>query len=325
MFRMNNLFKMQDMSNAADSIRDCDSETLDSSDEAAYPSSYSTQDNISYTSESICSDDSGYRKYSIRDNRFFPVCEADDEYEGPVIHHLDEPQKGTNDSAQMLSPIFGGRNFVKTSWSTFRVPKIRPGSIECKPPSLIRLPELKGKKTFEKLEHWSSTRCAKNPDDSKTEVIGFRNAAFEAEKNDGDDSHLFVGKTRIKLPKALNFMCGNFPPAQDPKFDPFQRPKLPPMIETLGRSRKRLPFKRSQVTPFDLESTSTRSSSGSDGSSFHLPSRSPSLDSGIVRSSETDEGEASETSFVKRHVSGLFEVPSSKFRASGNANTKHSW
>ena len=141
-FRMNNLFDLHHMPDKFGSpADDDDSCTLDSSDEATYPSSYSTKDSISYTTDSLCSEDSGFFRHGNRLQTFQANYISEDEYEGPIIHHLDTPKQRTSDAGQFLSPIFGGRYFVKTSWSTFRAPKIQPGSIDFQPTSPIKPPK----------------------------------------------------------------------------------------------------------------------------------------------------------------------------------------
>ncbi|XP_065052790.1 polycystin-1-like protein 1 isoform X2 [Rhopilema esculentum] len=156
-FRLSNLYDMSDFAeNIGKQVGAEDDYTLDSSEEAAYPSSFSTKDSISFTSESIYSEDSGYYRYGDYRGAYPSSSNSDDEYEGPVIHYLEPPRQRLGSLGQIMSPIFGGRYFVKTSWSTFRTPKVKPAEI--KPPPKIQLPQSSSRKTFEKVSNWSSKK-----------------------------------------------------------------------------------------------------------------------------------------------------------------------
>lgn len=325
LFRLNNLFDLQDRPDKFGGTMDDDDYTLDSSEEAAYPSSFSTKDNISFTSESIYSEDSGYYRYGDYRGRYGSTANSDDDYEGPIIHHLDEPKQRLSDLGQIISPIFGGRYFVKTSWSTFRAPKIKPGSVDLKPLSPIKLPVMNGRKTFEKIKNWGSKNTVPisvpeeiEPRNSFDNFLAFPNAANTHKEPDVDNSlHSTCANPELpplvnperRLPRALEAMSDKLKlaPRHTDANSPFkQPPKLPSISEIMAQNRKRRSLKRTQILPFEIDSPSSVSFSSDNESLFRgsvfqtetrnsrkdLP-RSPSLDSGIIRSSETDESEIS--------------------------------
>ena len=337
---------------------DDDDYTLDSSEEAAYPSSFSTKDNISFTSESIYSEDSGYFRYGDYRGRYGSSGNSDDDYEGPIIHHLDEPKQRLSDLGQIISPIFGGRYFVKTSWSTFRAPKIKPGSVDLKPLSPIKLPVTNGRKTFEKIKNWGSrnTLPISVPEEMESKnsfdnFLACPNAATTPEETDINKSlHSTCGDAKLpplvnpgrRLPRALDSMAHKLKlaPIHDDANSPFkQPPKLPPISEILAQNRKRRSLRRTQILPIEMESPSSVSFSSDNeslfrGSTFQkdirssrqdLP-RSPSLDSGIIRSSETEESKISHNEIShSREFTCASLRGQQPFRTSVASNSKHCW
>eukprot|EP00794_Sanderia_malayensis_P003607 gene3607-4116_t len=297
-FRMNNLFNMQ--LNCSDSNQDGDCDTVYSSEDAAYPSSYSTKDSISYASESMNSDDSGFYRYAMNRDTWHSIYESEEEFEGPVIHHLDEPKQRLSETGQILSPIFGGRYFIKSSWSTFRAPKIQPGSITCKPTPIVRPKKSRSNQTFEKLNQWSTATTLRgdvNATDLVSDPSSYGNEGFEDNESTdcsepSDNGYRCVGPTRIKLPRALDSIYKDAPRQQFNVVDPFKRPpKLPAINNVLTRNRKLRSFtKITQVSPMGVDTAPFQLSSRRSSGDSELTSRSPSLDSGIIRVSETDEG-----------------------------------
>ena len=301
---------------------DEDDLTLDSSEEAAYPSSYSTKDSISLTSESLYSEDSGYYRYGEYRGRCPSITNSDGEYEGPIIHRLEPQRQLFSDLGQKLTPIFGGRYFVKTSWSTFRAPKIQPGSIKMEPPPKVLPPIRKHNTTFEKVSNWSNkfpverTVEAENESNGNTTAELFTVNSNNTEPNHFEDMPNRNGQTNMgmisftnkphKLPKALHSMAHKikFVPTSEEHNNACQLPPKPPSLAELrARGRKRLNFKRSQITPMHIDSPRSLSIS-SENSLAHKAdlsscrkrdadgvARSPSVDSGIIQSSGTDEVE----------------------------------
>ena len=358
LFRLNNLLDLQDRPDKFVGTMDDDDYTLDSSEEAAYPSSFSTKDNISFTSESIYSEDSGYYRYGDYRGRYGSTGNSDDDYEGPVIHHLDEPKQRLSDLGQIVSPIFGGRYFVKTSWSTFRAPKIKPGSVDLKPLSPIKLPVTNSRKTFEKIKNWGSKNNLPisvpeevQPENSLDNFLAFPNAANASGENDIDNPlHSRRGDAILpplvnperRLPRALDSMSHmlKLAPIHDDTNSPFKPPpKLPSISEIMAQNRKRRSLKRTQILPIEVDSPSSMSLSSDNDSLFrgstyqknisgsrHDLPRSPSLDSGIIRSSETEDSEISqnEVSDSREFTAATFRGQP-PYRMSTATNSKHCW
>ena len=285
--------------------------TLDSSEEAAYPSSYSTKDSISFTSESLYSEDSGYYRYGEYRERCSSISNSDSEYEGPIIHHLEPRRQLFSDFGQKLTPIFGGRYFVKTSWSTFRTPKIQPGSIRMEPPPKVLPPIRKRNCTFDKVSNWS-TKCSSDVTDESTTADIFSVPLTNIEPNHFEDASdrkdeksiemVSIANPPHRLPKALETMAHRVKFA--PKFNerttsPIQLP--PTMAELKAKGRKCPKLKRSQIAPMHANSEHSLSTL-SENSTAHvlfLPAgkmrgannfvRSSSVDSGIIHSSGTED------------------------------------
>lgn len=301
---------------------DDDDLTLDSSDEAAYPSSYSTKDSISFVSESLYSEDSGYYRFGEYRHKSSPGSNIDVEFEGPIIHHLEPSKQVFSELGQKLTPIFGGRYFVKTSWSTFRAPKIQPGSVKMEPPPKILPPIRKSNSTFEKVSNWSNKfpmeRNVDTDNDSNEAVTSdlFMAKSEEHEANyfedlrkqDGQSNFGMVSFTNQphKLPKALQSMAHKlkFVPTFNEHNTPFQ---LPPKLSTLSashaRGRNRLNLhKRSQIAPLRIDSPRSLSISSENSTAeepgfpsqlkAYKPKRAPSIDSGIIQTSGIEDIES---------------------------------
>ena len=309
LFRLNNLFDMDGRHEKVD--KDDDELTLDSSEEAAYPSSYSTKDSISCTSESLYSEDSGYYRYG--EYRCPSISNSDAEYEGPVIHHLEPPRQLFSDLGQKLTPIFGGRYFVKTSWSTFRTPKIQPGSIKMEPPPKVLPPIRKCNYTFEKVSNWSTkyhtgetSTCATAADLFNASSTNIVPNHFENGSNTSEQANVEMGPYTtqpLKLPKVLQSMAHTVKLKReiDERCTPIQLP--PTMAELRARGRRRHLLKRSQIVPLHVDSErslsiSSENSSAPELSLFasrmyhtHNGVRSSSVDSGIIHSSGIEDAQ----------------------------------
>ena len=257
LFRLNNLFDMNGRNEKGGEEED--ELTLDSSEEAAYPSSYSTKDSISFTSESLYSEDSGYYRYGEYRERCPSISNSDSEYEGPIIHHLEPRRQLFSDLGQKLTPIFGGRYFVKTSWSTFRTPKIQPGSIRMEPPPKVLPPIRRRNCTFDKVSNWSTKYSSDLTDESTTADLFSVALTTNIEPNHFEDEsnmseHKIIEMVSIAnpphiLPKALQTMPHKVKLA--PKFNERTSPiQLPPtMAELKVKGRKSLKLKKCQITP----------------------------------------------------------------------------
>lgn len=307
---------------------DEDDFTLDSSEEAAYPSSYSTKDRISVMSDSLYSENSGLYCYGEHTKRPPSALKFGKDYDGPIIHYLEPTKPFFCDLGQKLTPIFGGRYFVKTSWSTFRAPKIQPGSIKLEPPPKILPPIRKSKSTFEKVSNWSTklpesqrigADCCETEESTTSNLFKAKSSkkdTIPSEKIPSRKCQTNVGSTSFtnqphKLPKALQSMADKikFVPTFDEHNNPFQLPPKPPSLsEISARGKKRLNFTRCQISPLAIDSPSSLSIA-SEGSSAQEriasayrkfkesgTARSTSLDSGIVQTSgdtETDDNSMS--------------------------------
>ena len=302
LFRLNNLFDMDDRHEKIG--EDEDELTLDSSEEAAYPSSYSTKDSISFTSESLYSDDSGYYRFGEYVGRRPSASNSESEYEGPIIHRLEPPRRRFKDLGQKLIPIFGGRYFVKTSMGTFRAPKIQPGPVKLEPPPKVLPPIRKRIGTFEKLSNWSATSSVVEPvggtpadlfnvPSSSIEPNYFENESNVDEKRSTEVTPPSTNLP-VVLPKAMHSLAHkmNAVPWLDARKNPIQLP--PSMAELKAKARKC--YKRSQIAPMRLErqhslSSSTKSSVAGEilpfgeNVSVEIPGRCSSIDSGVMQSS----------------------------------------
>ena len=300
-FRINNLLNIHNMPDRYDS--DEESSNLETSEAGAYPSSFSTTDSISYTSDSVYTEDSGYnnRSYEFSPDDGGSGSIGPDTAEGKYSFGSNDwtvrnetPKLG--DSGQFLSPIFGGRYFVKASWSTFRPPPphITPALLQPRNIIQVKPLESKSEKTLEKLKNWSSRQGARRlsmeltDTDSSENLPDFSLLKMETGR---DKMPAFTENSFSKRTASLVTLPPKLP--SEPKVSPFRQPApLPTIDEIMKKHRKKNLFKRPRVESLGSDGSSATSS----GSNYHCGSlskngRCPSLDSGIVKSSEAEDTE----------------------------------